>query len=138
MPVYSHLAVEHDLFSKVWLSGCPKRLLYTAPRKKPAKTTWSVSRNKCALNWLNFQSRSVRYSIHGLTDGCMLDVYASSWSYGHTQPPIEQAKPRVSPETQEGDDERVLTTPLQADLPGLYIENGRVDAVLLKSSSSPP
>ena len=68
----------------------------------------------------------MRYSIHGPTDGCMLDVYASSWPYGHTQPPIEKAKPRVRPETQEGDDERVLTTPLQADLPGLYIENGRV------------
>ena len=58
--------------------------------------------------------------------------YIAATTRGHVA-----IEPGASPETQEGDDKRVPTTPLQAGLPGLYTENGRVDAVLLKSSSRP-
>ena len=46
------------------------------------------------------------------------DVYSIA-SHNH-----RSSKPEASPETQEAEDERVPTTPLQAGLPGLYIENG--------------
>ena len=62
------------------------------------------------------------------TDGCT--ACSCCQPRGH-----RSNKPGASPETEEGDDERVPTTPLQAGLPGLYIENGRVDAVLLECSS---
>ena len=59
-------------------------------------------------------------------------LYIASYNTprGHAQPSIEpKSKPGASPEKQEGDDERVPTTPLQAGLPGLYVMNGRVDVV---------
>ena len=66
------------------------------------------------------------------TDGCTVYSYIAATTRGHVA-----IEPRANPETQERDDKRVPTIPLQVGLPGLYIENGRVDVVLLKSSSQP-
>ena len=59
-------------------------------------------------------------------------IHVAATAHGHLATHIHQStKPGISPKTQEGDDERVPTTSLQVGLPGLYIENGRVDVVLV-------
>ena len=58
----------------------------------------------------------------------MVYSYIAATTRGHVATHSHRSsKPGASPETQKGDDKRVPTMPLQAGLPGLNIENGRVD-----------